>query len=373
MDSLPIIPTPVSQRWREFRIRVMPVFFFAVLAIVVVALWRQVAIPPTFAVGFVETNGVTVSVPLDGQVAQMAVRRFQQVKQGDQICQLVVKPTNILAADIDVLRATIKKIEITMTPVLDEEKARLAYFQLRLDLMKERGAQATDKVRLDLAKQDYISAWNMFTNNPPAISTNQFEKVKADRDALQATVDAREETLSRLTEDLKTSALTNFNITASNTAGGSNTPTPIQAAIAVVDAQIKQLETTYAPLPLVSPIDGMVMTISRRTGEYLRAGEPVVFISAMQSEQIVGYVRQPMGIHPKIGMPVEVRARTAKRETAVAKVTDVGAQMEPFSTLMIPNAANTRLVEFGLPITVTLPRAMTLVPGELVDLILEPK
>jgi multidrug resistance efflux pump len=373
MDSLPYIPTPVSQRWREFRIRVMPVFFFAVLAITVAALWRQVAIPPTFAVGFVETNGATVSVPLDGQLAQMAVRRFQQVKQGDQLCQLVVKPTNILSAEIDVLKADIDKIKITMTPLIDEERARLAYFQLRLDLMKERGAQATDQVRLKQAIEDYRSAWVMLTNNPPAIATNQFEKIKTDMEALQATVNAREQTLARLEQDLTTSALTNITVVVSNTTGGSNTPTPIGVAIAVVDAKIKELETTYAPIPLVSPIDGMIMMVNRRSGEYLRAGEPVLFISAMQSEQIVGYVRQPMSIHPKVGMPVEVRARTAKRETAVAKVTQVGAQMEPFSTAMIPNAANTRLVEFGLPITVTLPPAMALIPGELVDLILEPK
>src|SRR5437867_1332139 len=120
MDSLPYIPTPVSQRWREFRIRVMPVFFFAVLAIVVGALWRQVAIPPTLAVGFVETNGVTVSMPLDGQLAQMAVRRFQQVKANDQICQAIIKPANILTAELAVVQAHIDKLKYTMGPFIDE-------------------------------------------------------------------------------------------------------------------------------------------------------------------------------------------------------------------------------------------------------------
>src|SRR5947207_11363538 len=100
MDSLPHIPTPVSQRWREFRIRVMPLAFFAVLAITVGVLWREVAIPPTYAVGFVETNGAIVSVPMDGQISQLAVKRFQQVKAGDQLCQVIIKPNNILTTEI---------------------------------------------------------------------------------------------------------------------------------------------------------------------------------------------------------------------------------------------------------------------------------
>ena len=366
MDSLPHIPTPVLQRWREFRIRVMPIFFFAILAVTVVGLWREVAIPPTLAVGFVETNGATVSVPMDGQLAQLAVKRFQQVKQGDQLCELIVKPTNILAADLAVLRTEIDKIRITMGPVVDEERARLAYYQLRLDLLKEKGVLETDKVNLRQAVEDYRSASAMLTNN--AISTNAFEQVRTKMEALQTAVKERENLLLKMTEDLN-----KFTLADVGTNSTSNSMTPIQVAIAVVDAKIKQLEAVSAPIPLVSPIDGMIMMINRRTGEYLRAGEPVLFISVSQSDQIVGYVRQPMSVQPKVGMAVQVRARTPRRETAVTKIVQVGVQMEPFSTAMIPNAANQRLVEFGLPITVNLPPTMALIPGELVDLILEPK
>src|SRR6267378_6140723 len=100
MDSLPPIPTPLSQRWREFRIRVLPLVFFGGIVFAGSALWKQVAVPPMMAVGYAETNIASVAAPLPGFVAQMTVRRFQQVKAGEQICQLVIKDPKILAAEL---------------------------------------------------------------------------------------------------------------------------------------------------------------------------------------------------------------------------------------------------------------------------------
>src|SRR3954452_13530498 len=108
MDTLPPIPTPVSQRWREFRIRVLPLLFFVVIAFAATALWKEAAIPPMTGVGYVDTNSAIVSAPLPGFVAQMSIKRFESVKAGDPICQLVLQDPKVVEAEVNVIRAEIE-------------------------------------------------------------------------------------------------------------------------------------------------------------------------------------------------------------------------------------------------------------------------
>src|SRR5256885_16421130 len=117
-DPLPPIPTPMLQRWREFRIRVMPLIFFLALACASLFLWKQVAVPPMVGVGFAETNIAAIAAPLPGIVAQMTAKRFQQVKAGEPVCQLVLKDPKIIAAELAVVNAEIQLIRIGMAPAL---------------------------------------------------------------------------------------------------------------------------------------------------------------------------------------------------------------------------------------------------------------
>src|SRR5438105_1540486 len=118
VDALPPIPTPALQRWREFRIRVMPLLFFVVIAAATTYLWKEVAVPPMVGVGYAETNIAAVAAPLPGIVSQMTVKRFQQVKAGDPICQLVLEDPKILAAQLAVVEAEIQLIRIGMAPLV---------------------------------------------------------------------------------------------------------------------------------------------------------------------------------------------------------------------------------------------------------------
>ena len=57
-EKLPPIPTPASQRWREFRIRVLPFLVFFVVLSGVVSLWKNF-VQPVGIVGLAETNAVS--------------------------------------------------------------------------------------------------------------------------------------------------------------------------------------------------------------------------------------------------------------------------------------------------------------------------
>ena len=97
------------------------------------------------------------------------------------------------------------------------------------------------------------------------------------------------------------------------------------------------------------------------------AGEPILTISSGSSDRIIAYMRQPLLTEPRIGMSVQVCARSFKRQAAEAKILQIGTHMEPINHYLLP-VANGHPPETGLPILVSLPLSLKLLPGEIVDL-----
>ena len=83
MNPLPLIPTPLAQRWREFRFRIVPILVFLGALLVLTMMWRQYVAPPTL-VGQVESMTTYVSSPKAGMLAQLNLARLQRVKAGDR-------------------------------------------------------------------------------------------------------------------------------------------------------------------------------------------------------------------------------------------------------------------------------------------------
>ncbi|MEW6160854.1 MAG: hypothetical protein AB1813_25780, partial [Verrucomicrobiota bacterium] len=138
-----------------------------------------------------------------------------------------------------------------------------------------------------------------------------------------------------------------------------------------LEEKVASAETRFASIPLTAPIDGMVTMVFKQPGENVLGGEPIVMISGAESERIVGYLRQPFPIEPEVGMPVEVTTRSSRRLTGLARISQVGAQLEPI-TNSVAMVRPGMLVDMGLPIEITLPREFKVRPGELVDLIVRP-
>lgn len=45
MNSLPPIPVPLAQRWRQFRMHVLPVLLFVALLASIIVMWRSYFFP----------------------------------------------------------------------------------------------------------------------------------------------------------------------------------------------------------------------------------------------------------------------------------------------------------------------------------------
>ena len=106
MDTLPPIPIPPGQRWREFRLQVIPLIVFLTAFSAVVIIWREYVSLPTL-VGEVEVIRENVASPKAGILSQLNVTRFQSVKAGDEVAYVITTDPRILASSLAVIHAEI--------------------------------------------------------------------------------------------------------------------------------------------------------------------------------------------------------------------------------------------------------------------------
>jgi multidrug resistance efflux pump len=119
-------------------------------------------------------------------------------------------------------------------------------------------------------------------------------------------------------------------------------------------------------------MDGMVSMVFHRSGEAINAGEPIATIAAFNPVRIVGYLRAPVMEQPRVGSRVEVRTRGPHREVGLASILQVGTQVEAVTPALLGPVKFANL-ELGLPISISLPPDLKIMPGELVDLTILPK
>jgi multidrug resistance efflux pump len=252
---------------------------------------------------------------------------------------------------------------VNLKPVIAQQRNAMDYDQLRLDWMRQRAQLATARVSLDLAEAEYRRMDALFKDK--IVSERVYEQARAARDRLQKEV----EELGKLVGEGETN-LQSLQVT--NKAEISRVSTdPLAAAIAVQESKLRLTEAELSPRVVKAPIDGIVTTIYHRAGEAVNAGQPIVAIATLSPVRIVGYLRVPLAARPTVGMEVQVRTRGLRRELGKATVTEVGTQLENVpATLLGPiNFAN---IVQGLPVDISLPANLKILPGELVDIMLPP-
>jgi multidrug resistance efflux pump len=355
MDSLPPIPTPASQRWREFRIQVMPVAVFVVTVVTVVMLWRTYVLPASI-VGMVQTNSVSITSAEPGMITDMFVKPFEGVTNGQLLC--VVRPfspeltrasMDKIAADMNVLRGRL---------ALNDLRNTESIAKLRLDLFDQQTQLAIAKVRLEEAEIVLDRKTKLLQDN--IIPQAEFEIAKAQRDAYKSEVTDR----TRLVEawDVELAALKPL-----QTNDTANIDKLIQEAIT---KQQEELNALYHPIELRSPMDGQVGEIFQLAGQHTLNRQPILTINSIRSDRIIAFVRQPIALRPQVGDYVTIRTRGNHRQQIAAQITQVGVQLEPINPVLLPWSNSRRAVEMGLPVAINLPPELKLMPGELVELAL---
>jgi len=357
------IPIPWRQRWRVVRLRIVPALIFVGLLFVLVLLWKNYASAPTL-VGQAEVVPENVSCYKPGMLAQLTVNRFQRVKAGEVIGQVLVTDPKILASSLAVIQAQIEEIRASQTPVAAEQRLAMEYSEVRLHWMAQRAELGVAKADLMVAEADFRRTDELFKDK--IVSQRAYELAKAKQDSLSNRVD-------ELTVSVEDQGRRVLLLQPTNTVEISRVSNQaLLAAIGVQESQLRLTEAELNPITLRASVDGMVDVIYHRVGEAVTVGEPIVGIAPSNAVRIIGYLRPPILQEPKTGAHVEVRTRGPRRQAGTAQIIEVGTQFEPLPlALQMPvRMANT---ELGLPLSISVPPSLNIRPGELVDLTLVPK
>src|SRR5687768_8920761 len=119
MDKLPPIPTPASQRWREFRIQVLPLIIFTGILVSVAFLWRNF-VAPTGIVGEVEAIKADVISLQDGMIARLSIDRFEFVEAGQELGEVTGSSDDFMKASIAAIEAEFRVMDARIG--LDEKR-----------------------------------------------------------------------------------------------------------------------------------------------------------------------------------------------------------------------------------------------------------
>ena len=355
MEKLPPIPTPVSAQWREFRYQYLPLITFVGIVAVVVVMWRDYVLPPT-VIAQVEPITANVISSQPGLLTSLSVERFQHVTNGQEIAQVQIMETNVLAASLSVIEGNLAVKREQLDLLVNRDN--MIYERERLDFLQQVVQNNMNAELLPLYTSNYLRMSNLwFRTTPPLISEAQYEdafaqyqKCKVGIQGMTSYLAEREKVLPKLKVD------------ASNL---------VYAVTKDIQAQADRLLNAQSNITLRAPIDGMVSVINHRAGERVVPGNTIVVVTPLKSDRIIAFMRQPINAKPIPNEWVQVRRQTFQREVGFGKIVQVGTQLQQIDPTLFPPGA--KVTDMGLPFLVKMKDLMDLSPGERVDVILNPR
>ncbi len=363
METLPPIPTPPGAAFREFRVRAVPFMAFAAVLAATMVLWRGYVGPSSW-VGEVQMTRSIVSAAQPARVTKVRVGMLDRVTAGQPVADLIAADPRYLEAQAALSRARLEMVVASLGPKIRRENNLINYTSLRMNWLRHRVDLAEARARLAFAEAEADRALRLSkaTNGVPFVSQAELQMAQRNLDALRAEIGERQ----LLVEDVQKQI---EKIGPDDRKLDDDLPASIEAALAVEQRALEAVESQLNPTVLLSPIDGFVSIVHRQSGEAVQPGEPILTISATRAEKIVAFIRQPLQQRPQVGMAVEIRSRSEGRAVARGEVLNVGGQLEPILPELLPlRPTGSPLVEYGLPVLLTVPPELGLLPGEIVDL-----
>lgn len=356
------IPTPLTIRWRDFRARVLPALVFVGGLIVAMMLWQRAVAPPTL-LAEVELIRAEVRPVQAGVVAGLDVQLLQPVAAGTVICRVAPVAPTVLDASLRVARAEIELLRANLEPTLAGRRVELDQQRLMLEWMQQRVELAS--LRAQLAEAEASLARLIPLHERALVSDEVHTSARNLRDGLVAQITEQAQLVEKLQPSIQAMEA------GSRKALMASPEETLAAALRVQEENIRLAEAQFGPVELRAPIDGVVAFIHRRNGETAAAGEPIVTVAAAQPGRLIGFLRQPLALEPKVGQAVEIQTRAIPRRIGHARIEQVGQALEPVSpTLLTLLNKPADTMELGLRVHIGIPADLTIHPGEWVDVIL---
>ena len=329
----------------------MPVLIFMGAAAGCLWMWGKMGVS-SGVTGIAEGTRSSVTSPALARLHSIFVTPYQVVNAGDPIAVVVpIDPR----AELSLAQMEFDLARISLQPSLAEENV-MDFERIRLDLLRTKSELAIARVNLKRMENQVERNEPLFREK--LLSEDLYDLAVKTRDAFEVEVVEKSNAVVWIEKRLVD--LESFGLpTATNAVTA--------ATIARLNALRAHVSSNWMPITLRAPISGMIGGISHQPSETVLEGEPLVTISSLFSERIVGYLRQPYPIEPKIGMEVVMTTRERKARRFTGSVLQIGAHVE-IITNALAFVRTGALLDSGLPVAISLPPNINIRPGELLDL-----
>jgi multidrug resistance efflux pump len=347
------IPTPFWVRWREFRVALLPMIVFSLIAAACFILWSDNATSSGVA-GIAEGMRSAVSSPRVARVQEILVKPYQEVNAGDPIA--IVLPIDP-RAELGLFQTELNLARIGLQPSLAEENV-MNFEQIRVDVLRTKAELAIARVNLERMDNQVRRNEPLFRDQ--LLSEDLHDLAVKTRDAFRAEVIEKSNAVAQIEKRLG-----ELEAYGSPLAGATNAN--VAATLSRLNLLRQQVATNWMPITLRAPISGMVSGIGHQPGETALEGEAIVSINSLISDRVIGYLRQPYPVDPYVGMEVMLTTRERKPRRFEGSISHIGAQIELITNALAFIRPGS-LVDAGLPIAITVPPEINVRPGEIVDL-----
>jgi len=359
MAELNPIPIPWSQRWRQFRMRMLPVLVFLLAVAGIAILWEDDAAPGSI-VGEAYAADTTANSPRAGWIEGDPFTLHTSVEAGQEIAIVRPLPPEQARLALAVLQEELRMIRLGVgDPVLDQQRNQISWQGLRRDWLLARSDVASLRVRMRQAEVDQQRYEVLLAKGANPLAT--YEQARA----LFLALKAEKEEKVRLAAELEaTVTLARHSAMAS---GENDVAAGIAAAMDWKEAELRHLEAEIAPLSIQSPIAGRVTQIFQHPGNFVNLGEPILEVRSEKAEFVIAYLKAPLAFDPKPGTEVEIISRRGVRAVAGrAKIIDLGPQFTLLPAVF-QRPMPVTIEERALPARISIPDSISLLPGELVE------
>ena len=351
--NLPVIPSPPGTRWREFRVRYIPLLTFLLTVVVIWRIWS--ILPPSIGVrGIGEGAVALICSPSDGFLQDASVAPYGWVQAGEPLIR--VSPFDP-AGRMDMFQSQMQLSRLALEPSLTDRNA-LNYEQLRVDSLRLKQELAMAKANLDRAEKTLPRHEALLKER--LLAQDVYELTLRDRDFYRAEVEEKGKAIEQI--DARLEALRRLSDPSMAGAGSVSS-----RLLPQLEAQIETMRTNWGPVILSAPIAGEVQ-FQRRPGEFVRAGEPILTINSPRADRIVAYVKQPIMHEPQVGAQVEVVTRSNNPKRFMTEISQVGARVEVITNAVAFLQAGA-VVDTGLPFILPIPADVHIRPGEIVEVL----
>jgi multidrug resistance efflux pump len=371
------VKTPISRLVMLWRKRFLPLLVWgAAVALVIVLVQRQRVYVD--AVGIAEAKTTYVAPLFDGTVQSLAVDMLDTVAEGQVVAMmddtLIRSELHVAEAELDRVRALLdaesarfaQEQQMNETSAQDDvRRFQLNEEQARLNHLDRVIQHETDKVDLErlgvqLRRQEEMMKQHL-------LDEAAYDESRLAYEALKTKID----------KDVKAIALAEQNIAAAASRSETRTgeepvPAPtdavlrsLQADIAAQQAIVAEVQERRQALTLKSPVAGQVALITRRPGESMLAGDPILTIVGAGANRVTAFVDERAAMALNVGDTVELHSRTHPSTVARGKILKIGSYIEPFPERLQMSPV---LIQHGFQVLVGELPENVYRPGETLDL-----